>query len=99
MELRPDYTPYELLPATAFNIQNIGDLGIGNTNIMYPNDYSLEEIGGILAHEDTHGRQIPTTKKGNQGYTTFAGGKGIQEKSPMTAEDSFWNLLKLINSF
>jgi hypothetical protein len=91
--LRPDYSSYGLLPETAFNVQNVGNMGVRNATVIYPDDYSKEEVGGIMEHENTHARQIPTSKSGNQGYTTFAGGRGIKEKAAMANENSFWNLL------
>ncbi len=87
-----------LLPETAFNVQNVGNVGMPNANIIYPNDLSDLENQGILGHENVHARQLPIDKP-NQGYTTFAGregNKGIAERPAMDAEDFIYKLARIL---
>jgi hypothetical protein len=93
LAMKPTSLPLSgLLPETAFNIKTPGGSGVDNATVIYPNEFlSLEDINGILEHERTHARQLPT-KHQNQGYTTFSGSPGeygIAEKSAMNSEDSY----------
>lgn len=97
--MKPTDLPLEgLLPETAFNVQSIGDAGVPNTNIIYPNDYSDLENQGILGHENVHAQSLPVDKP-NQGYITFAGipgNRGIAEKNAMQGEDFIYKLASIL---